>query len=179
MPSRSMNRNNSQRNNSNKSKKQVHTLSASKATFAAKLAAFICEDQNLNDVVGDVNGFFLKHKGRKVNTHVFGVLPFLHMNISKKQFMNLLNNSAGSMAKSVENMCNSGNLENKLEKVQFNCKHQSQVGNNALLQAICDSIENGWTKCKNGRKVLTKIQKVQLEQNRQGIIPASSVKWCC
>ena len=56
---------------------------ASKVSFAAKLGAFVCENQKLKDVVGDVNGFEERVNGRAVNQKVFGVLPFLHLNITE------------------------------------------------------------------------------------------------
>ena len=46
---------------------RVGQASANKASFAAKLGAFICENQKLGDVVGDLNGFYQKHNGRSVN----------------------------------------------------------------------------------------------------------------
>ena len=159
----------------------VGHASAQKATFAAKLGAFICENQKLGDVVGDLSGFYQKHNGRSVNQRVFGVLPFLHLNITEAQFRGILNSPRvnGSLTDAVEVLCNKKRLNKVLEKVQFNCRKQSEVGVRAGLNAaVMESIINGWDMRKNGRMVLNKIQAVQVRQQKEGIIPESSIQWC-
>ena len=159
----------------------VGHASAQKATFAAKLGAFICENQKLGDVVGDLSGFYQRHKGRSVNQRVFGVLPFLHLNITEAQFRGILNSPRvnGSLTDAVEVLCNKKRLNKVLEKVQFNCRKQSEVGVRAGLNAaVMESIINGWDMRKNGRMVLNKIQAVQVRQQKEGIIPESSIQWC-
>lgn len=160
---------------------KVGDLSANKASFAAKLGAFICENQALKNVVGDVNGFEQKVKGRAVNQRVFGVLPFLHLNISRQQFSNLMMSPKvnGSLVAAVEALCNSKNLNKTLKAVDFNCHKQSVVGvRDGLTAAIMESIENRWDMRTNGRKVLNQIQRVQVEQANKGKIPKASVAWC-
>ena len=159
----------------------VGHASAQKATFAAKLGAFICENQKLGDVVGDLSGFYQKHKGRSVNQRVFGVLPFLHLNITESQFRGILNSPRvkGSLTDAVEVLCNKKRLNKVLEQVQFNCRKQSEVGvRDGLNMAVMESILNGWDKRRNGRMVLNKIQSVQVRQQKEGIIPESSIQWC-
>ena len=159
----------------------VGHASAQKASFAAKLGAFICENQKLGDVVGDLSGFYQRHKGRSVNQRVFGVLPFLHLNITEAQFRGILNSPRvnGSLTDAVEVLCNKKRLNKVLEQVQFNCRKQSEVGVRAGLNAaVMESIINGWDMRKNGRMVLNKIQAVQVRQQKEGIIPESSIQWC-
>lgn len=160
----------------------VGSLPASRVSFAAKLGAFICQNQKLSDVVGDVSGFEQTHNGRKVNQRVFGVLPFLHLNITRSQFVAVLNSKEvnGSLVGAVEALCNKSRLNSVLKAVDFHCDRQSQVGvRDGLNAAIVESIENRWDMRRNGRMVLNKIQAVQLQQNRDGKkIPDSSVQWC-
>jgi len=178
-------RSNKANSNSRKmSRKQVRVgnLSSANASFAAKLGAFICENQNLRDVVGDVNGFEQRHNGRAVNQRVFGVLPFLHLNITRKQFLGILNSPKvnGSIVSAVETICNAQNLNSLLESVNFNCNAQSKVGvREGLTAAIMESIENRWGLRKNGRRVLNKIQAVQEKQYNKGkgVLKINSTKW--
>lgn len=159
----------------------VGHASAQKASFAAKLGAFICENQKLGDVVGDLSGFYQKHKGRSVNQRVFGVLPFLHLNITEAQFRGILNSPSvnGSLTDAVEVLCNKKKLNKVLEQVKFNCRKQSEVGvRDGLNAAVMESILNRWDMRRNGRMVLNKIQAVQVRQRKEGIIPESSVQWC-
>ena len=159
----------------------VGYASAQKASFAAKLGAFICENQKLGDVVGDVSGFYQKHKGRSVNQRVFGVLPFLHLNITESQFRGILNSPRvnGSLTDAVEVLCNKKKLNKVLKEVQFNCRKQSEVGvRDGLNAAVMESIVNRWDMRRNGRMVLNKIQAVQVRQHKEGVIPSSSVQWC-
>ena len=160
-------------------KPAVGTLSAQKATFAAKLGAFMCENEKLSDVVATPEkGFDSTKNGRAVNKRVFGVLPFSHMNITKPQFMAMLNNSSKVMKNDTQRLCMSNRLETKLKAVKFNCPKQSAVGNAAFVKSICESIENRWEMRKNGRAVLNKIEAVQRKQQQMGVIPALSLRWC-
>ena len=160
---------------------RVGSASTQKASFAAKLGAFICENQKLGDVVGDLSGFYQKHNGRSVNQRVFGVLPFLHLNITESQFRGILSSPSvnGSLTDAVEVLCNNKKLNKVLEEVQFNCRKQSEVGvRDGLNAAVMESVLNRWDMRRNGRMVLNKIQAVQLKQHKEGVIPASSVQWC-
>ena len=109
---------------------------------------------------------------------MFGVLPFLHLNISKAQFKAILDNSCESITNTVEGLCNKKKLDKTLKTVNFNCRKQSSAGRDALLKSVMESIENRWLMRKNGRAVLNKIEKVQREQVKKSIIPAASVAWC-
>lgn len=186
---RSMRRNNSKKNSRRNSVKSKHTpvgsLSADKARFSAKIGAFICQNQALKDVVGSVDGFEQKLNGRSVNQRVFGVLPFLHLDITREQFKNLMMSPKvnGSLVAAVELLCNQADkgkgLDKRLEGVDFNSHNQAVVGvRDGLVAAVMESIENRWDIRANGKKVLNYIQKVQLAQVEAGKIPKASVRWC-
>ena len=156
----------------------VGSKQAGSVTFAAKLGAFLCENEQLKDVVGNDQGFFLTNGNRKVNQRVFGALPFLHLNITKNQFISLLENGKDDLINAATGMCSNAKLESRLEKVKFNCPAQSKVGVSAINLAICESIENRWALRKNGRAVLNKIQQVQEAQAGKDVIPQKSLDWC-
>jgi hypothetical protein len=181
--SKKMNRNSRKSRASRKSRRTVkrgamHRVGdapANKATFAAKLGAFVCQSQPLKDVVGDVNGFFERAHGRSVNQRTFGVLPFLHLNISRDQFKKVMTSNVGA----VEKLCNSKHLNKTLKAVDFNCHNQSVKGVNAgLVASLLNAIEHGWKANANGRRVLNKIQAVQVKQVANKKIPSASVAWC-
>lgn len=152
----------------------VGNKSGNKASFAAKLAAFICENQDFKKTHGNpINGF--NNDGGK---QVTGVLPFLHLNINEKQFTLLLDGASGSLVKACNILCNKKKLNTKLKSVGFNCKKNSSKGiNNGLLNAISESIHSGWKGRNNGRKVINFIEKIMRKQVNLGIIPKSSIKW--
>jgi hypothetical protein len=180
---RNSRKSNNSRNSRNSVKRvsmrRVGDASANKASFAAKLGAFICQSQPLKDVVGDVNGFFERANGKAVNQRTFGVLPFLHINISRDQFKKVMDSSGGNLVSSVEKICNSKNLNKTLKDVDFNCRKQSVKGvNDGLIAALMDSIEKDWNSNNNGKRVINKIQAVQLKQVALKKIPAASVAWC-
>lgn len=154
--------------------KGVGHKTAKKASFAAKLAAFICENQDMKKTHGNPTDGFNNDGGKQVT----GVLPFLHLNIKEKQFLSLLDSASGNLVKACTVLCNGKNLNKKLQGVNFNCKRQSIKGiNNGLLNSIIESINSGWKTRKNGRRVLNFIEKIMREQVSRGIIPASSIKW--
>lgn len=155
----------------------VGNRKADQVQFSAKLGAFLCENENIEDVVGDDSGFFLELNKKKVNQRVFGALPFLHLNISKSDFVKLLESGKVSLVNEAEKMCSDQDLEKHLEKVKFSCSEQSKVGISALNLAICESIERRWTMRQNGRKVINKIQQVQESQAKKSIIPPKSLEW--
>ena len=155
--------------------RRVGDAPANKVSFAAKLGAFVCQKQSLKDVVGDVNGFFEKAKGRRVNQRTFGVLPFLHLNISREQFKRVMASNVGA----VERLCNDKNLNKRLKAVDFNCHKQSTTGvHDGLVASLVEAVEQGWASNANGRRVLNKIQAVQLKQVAEHKIPKASVAWC-
>ena len=74
-------------------KNRVGNKSGNRASFAAKLAAFICENQDFSKTHGNPTEGFNNDGGKQVT----GVLPFLHLNINEKQFTLLLDGASGSL----------------------------------------------------------------------------------
>jgi len=155
-------------------KNRVGNKSGNRASFAAKLAAFICENQDFSKTHGNPTEGFNNDGGKQVT----GVLPFLHLNINEKQFTLLLDGASGSLVKACNILCNKKNLNKKLKSLGFNCKKNSLKGiNNGLLNAISESIHSGWKGRKNGRRVISFIENIMRKQEKLGIIPKSSIKW--
>jgi len=130
----------------------------------------------MKNVYGNAEEGFDEGGGK--NIQIFGVLPFLHLNITEKQFTNMLDKSGGDLVKACTSLCNKKGLNTKLKSLHFNCAKQSRKGiKDGLLETIVDSIKDKWIMRKNGRRVLNVIEKVQKEQYAKGIIPASSINW--
>lgn len=153
---------------------KVGNKSGNRASFAAKLAAFICENQDFKKTHGNPTEGFNNDGGKQVT----GVLPFLHLNINEKQFTLILEGASGSLINATHILCNKKQLNRKLKSVGFNCKKNSTKGiNNGFLNAVSESIHSGWNHRKNGRKVLNFIEGIMRKQVKLGIIPKSSIKW--
>jgi len=145
-----------------------------KASFAAKLAAFICENQDFSKTHANPHDGFNNDGGKQVT----GVLPFLHLNINEKQFTSILEKASGSLINATQILCNKKQLNRKLKSVGFTCKKNSTKGiNNGFLNAVSESIHSGWKHRKNGRRVISFIEKNMREQVKLGIIPKASIKW--
>jgi len=144
-----------------------------KPSFAAKLAAFMLEGVQNEIFISKTGGFSGKHH------QVFGVLPFLHMNITEKQFMGLVNNNHSILGSNLTKLCKKQNLNKSLKKVKFNCQKQSNSGIVALNMGLVDSINNRYNIRKNGRKRTEEILSIQSWQhhNNKGQIPAKSLNW--
>ena len=153
----------------------VGNFTAKRATFAARLAAFILDDHKGPVRWSEKGGF---PNGQPC---VFGVLPFLHLNISEAKFRQMLRDGQAKETAVVSKDCNSKKLNTKLSKVGFSCAGQSAIGVKALSSSVVSSINdsNRWMARKNGRKVASQLQRFMHKQVELGIIPASSVKWCC
>jgi hypothetical protein len=169
MPSRKTSRAKSRSTSKSRKKRSVKALPP---TFAAKLGAFLLESVTSKVVFNKKTGFTDKHP------QVFGVLPYLHMNITQEQFARKLDQSTQERVNSMVVMCHKQNLESKLSKVGFNCNKQSNAGVKSINKAIIDSINNKWGSRQNGRKHLREVRKAQQWQHSKNIIPASSLKWC-
>jgi len=140
-------------------------------TFAAKLAAFMLESVKGNIVFNKTNGFTNKHP------QVYGVLPYLHMNITDGSFRNTINLTKSVQLKQLTKLCNVKKLNKTLHKVNFNCNTQPASGVKSVNNSILDSINNRWGMRHNGRKRLREILKAQRWQVKEGIIPAKSLDW--
>ena len=155
----------------NKSRTRSVRKYSGNPSFAAKLAAFILESVNDKINFSKSTGFSNKHH------QVFGVLPYLHMNISEKEFRKQLKESEISRNSSLTRLCNKSKLNKKLSKVKFNCTKQSKSGVYSINESIIDSINNRWSIRKNGQKRLRTIMKAMEWQVKNKVIPASSLKW--
>ena len=155
--------------------KKRKSLKGGGISFAAKLGAFMLESVDYDVSFSENNGFKFSQ------TQVSGVLPYLHMNISEKQFRNKLNSTHKARATVLAKLCNKKNLNKKLKSVDFNCNSQSLSGVKSVNNSIMDSINNRWDIRKNGQKqirLIAKYQKWQTSKNGGEQIPPSSVKWC-
>ena len=142
-------------------------------SFAAKLGAFLLE--GVRDEV-----FFSKKTGFSGKHHqVFGVLPFLHMNIKESEFKAMLDKDVNLLGKVLGGMCNSKKLNQSLKKVNFKCNKQSTSAVVALNMGIMDSINNRYHIRKNGIKKLEQILSIQTWQHHQNgaQIPNKSLHW--
>lgn len=169
-------RNNSvKRNNSVNSVKKVKrgkgVAGNRKPSFAAKLGAFMLENAKGKIVFNKKTGFTRKHK------QVFGVLPYLHMDIKEKNFFKNFKEIESGRAGELTKLCNKHNLERKLSKVKFSCKNQSLAGVQAVNDSILSSINDKWAERKHGRKQLEVIQRAMEYQCSNNIIPSSSLQW--
>tara|TARA_Y100000590_G_scaffold294969_1_gene332453 strand:- start:506 stop:1015 length:510 start_codon:yes stop_codon:yes gene_type:complete len=153
-----------------KTKKAARAVS-SKPSFAQRLGAFLLEGVKGKIFFSEETGFSDKHVG------VFGVLPFLHMNIKEKTFRAMLTNSNGSLKEVLSNKCNEKNLNNVLQKVDYDCDTQSAAGVDAVCMAIMDSINNRYGIRKNGQRRLKEMHGFMSWQVANGKIPASSIEW--
>ena len=145
--------------------------SKGKPTFAAKLAAFMLESLKTDIYFNKTSGFSNKHH------QVFGVLPYLHMNITETEFRKQLKDSRTSSNRSLTTLCNKNKLNKKLSLVGFNCKNQSSSSVHSVNESIIDSINNRWGIRHNGQKKLRTIMKTMEWQVKNNKIPSSSLRW--
>lgn len=153
-----------------RSKKVPRKLST-KPSFAQKLGAFLLEGAKGKIFFSEETGFSDLHTG------VFGVLPFLHMNIKEKTFQEMLNNSNGSLKEVLNKKCKEKKLDSVLQKVDYNCGLQCDFGVEAVCNAVMDSINNRYKIRKNGQKRLKEMHGFMTWQVANGKIPSSSIEW--
>ena len=153
-----------------KSKKKSKSL---KYSFAAQLGAFMLENLKESIVFSKKSGF------SKKQTLVSGVLPYLHMNITEKQFKEQLHITNNTRSEKLKNICNNkkNNLNKKLVKVGFNCERQSKNAVLSVNESIINSIKNRWNFRKNGQLKLKQIMESMKWQVSNEIIPKSSLDW--
>lgn len=142
-------------------------------TFAAKLAAFYLNALKLNNVNWDPKtGFAATHK------EVLGILPLLHMNITKTEFVDIVRSSETNFSTILKIMCSMKNVENNLSKdLGFKCSSQSDVAADILVQRMIETIETGYNERKQGQKLAKDMAEKMMWQYANGIIPESSIKW--
>jgi hypothetical protein len=140
-------------------------------TFAAKLGAFMLESVKGKLIFNKNTGFTNKHP------QVYGVLPYLHMNISEGLFRKSMDLSKPVRLKHLSKFCHKKKLNKTLTKVKFNCNIQPLSGIKSVNSSIIDSVNNRWNIRQNGRKRLREILVAQKWQVKEGIIPAKSLEW--
>jgi hypothetical protein len=145
---------------------------ASKTTFAAKLAAFILNAVNHTIRCKQQGGF------SSSSTEVLGVLPLLHSNISKKDFSTVMHTSSTNIQDALQTICSSANLDMVLKKVDFKCIGQTSAAATVLVQRMIDTIETGYASRSNGKIRTQEVAAHMRWQQENDIIPASSVAWC-
>ena len=151
-------------------KKTPKTIS-SKPSFAQRLGAFLLESVKGKIYFSEKTGFSDKHIG------IFGVLPFLHMNIQEETFRDMLNNSNGSLKEVLNNKCQEKNLDDVLQKVDYHCDLQCDAAIEAVCTSIMDSINNRYKMRKNGQKRLAEMYGFMSWQVVNDKIPKTSIEW--
>ena len=105
---------NNNRQNNNSDINMNLKLKKNKMSFAQHLAVFILESHPRNKkIVFDKKNAFSTKQGA-----VAGVLPFLHMNVSEREFVKMLNNGLDSLHESLNGSCNTKDLNNVLSSVK-------------------------------------------------------------
>lgn len=145
-------------------------------TFAAKLAAFVLENHKGDKVEFGIDGGFAN--GQK---YIFGILPFLHVNITKNQFIDMLRKGASVQADFLTEICNNNiATQNIAEKVGFKCGPQSNTGVNVgVINSVISNINSNskWASREKGRNILSQIRKNMRIQARKGLITKASLLW--
>ena len=129
--------NNSIKSNSNSIKNNNKLVK--NPSFAAKLGVFMLQGITEEIHFDKVKGFSNKH------ISVYGVLPYLHMNITENDFKKLMEDSAKNdkaYSRILSDKCNSKKLDKKLEKVKFQCEKQLHSSIMALNLSVIDSIND-------------------------------------
>ena len=143
-------------------------------SFAAKLGAFMLNGLDKAYVIK----CFKQGGFDKSSDEVLGLLPFLHMNITKGQFSHILRSSNGNLQKATRTACNAKKLNNVLKKVHFNCNDQSDKAVSVLVERIIDTIETGYNSRISGKKHVSELAANMRWQEKNNIIPSSSIEWC-
>lgn len=143
-------------------------------SFAAKLAVFV-----LNAIPEDKEIQFSQTSGFSSKLpEVAGILPLLHMNVSKQQFASIMKSSEKSIEKIIKKKCFSSKTEDKLDtSINFKCAKQSVFAANTLVDRFIETIESGYSSRRRGRKLMKEIAKYMKWQASVGKIPISSTIW--
>ncbi|RPF81989.1 MAG: hypothetical protein CBC65_001250 [Rhodothermaceae bacterium TMED105] len=141
------------------------------SSFAAKLAVFMLDNARNEVIFSKTSGFSSQSK------EAFGVLPFLHMNISETMFRSMLKNGVEPQKNVISKACRQKGLESALKAVNFNCNSQSLAGVETLADALIHSIHDKYSKRRNGHRRLGVIQKAMEWQVSNGVIPSTSIAW--
>jgi hypothetical protein len=142
-------------------------------SFAAKLAAFFLNNVNHDIVWSPDGGFSGSCK------EVSGLLPFLHMNVTEDDFIDIIS-ASNSTFNSILNMkCAYAQIESKLNSnLNFKCAPQSKNAADVLVQRIIETINTGYKERKNGKDKARQVATYMKWQCKNNKIPNSSIEWC-
>jgi hypothetical protein len=147
-------------------------------TFAAKLCAFFLNDPAIKDIKWTSTGGFTQPS-------VTGVLPFLHMNITRDAYIKILNSTFDQLNSTTLSACNESKLDKTLESLGFFCKDQSDNATKTLIKRMIDTIDSGYHERSHGKEMTKQMATRMIWQSRNSndggksrIIPAESVLWC-
>ena len=171
MAKKSVKNNNKMNNNKMSKKNNNRTRLSAKPSFAVRLGAFLLEGLKEDVKFDEKKGFSGKQ------AEVAGALPYFHMNITEKQFKNMLKGAKTANTDALADICNKSDLNNVLKSVGFNCNRQAASGIQSLQKGLIDSINNRFEIRKNGQKKVSQILEKMRWQCKNKIIPASSIEW--
>ena len=147
-----------------------------KVTFAAKLAAFVLENHKGDKVDFAEEGGFANNQD-----FIFGILPFLHLNIKKDEFSTLLAKGQNPLIQELTDLCSKSDAVEKIDdKVDFKCDAQSSTGiRDGLIKSVIENIDSPrrWASRRHGRKILREVSKNMKFQKKQGLISSASIEW--
>ena len=143
-------------------------------SFAAKLAVFV-----LNAIPEGTEVQFSKTGGFSAKIpEVAGILPLLHMNVSKQQFATIMKSSEKSIERIIKKKCYSSKTEEKIDaSINFKCAKQSAFAANTLVDRFIETIESGYSSRRRGKKLMKEIAKYMKWQASVEKIPVSSTIW--
>jgi hypothetical protein len=142
----------------------------SNVTFATKLGAYMLESVTKGIEYSSKKGF------SDGVPQVFGILPFLHLNISEEDFKKSLENGSSENSY-LRKLCMEKELDIKLKGVDFKCEDQIKKGFESLNDGLVYSINNKFTSRLNGQKRLQEILNYQKIQSTSNNIPKESLEW--
>lgn len=142
----------------------------SNVTFATKLGAYMLESVTKGIEYSSDKGF------SDGVPQVFGILPFLHLNISEEDFKKSLENGSSEHSH-LRQLCKLKLLDNTLTGVDFNCEDQIKKGFESLNDGLVYSINTKFASRLNGQKRLQEILNYQKIQRISNKIPQESLEW--
>ena len=147
-----------------------------KVTFAAKLAAFVLENHKGKEVKFAEEGGF--HNDQNF---IFGILPFLHLNIKKDQFSTLLAKGQHPLIQELTDLCSKSDAVKEIKReVDFQCDAQSSTGiRDGLIESVIENIDSPrrWASRKHGRTIAKEVAKNMNFQVDKELISQASVEW--
>ena len=145
-------------------------VAPSNVTFATKLGAYMLESVTKGIEYSSNTGF------SDGVPQVFGILPFLHLNISEEDFKKSLENGE-TVNSHLRQLCMEKGLDVKLKGVDFKCEDQIKTGFESLNDGLIYSINNKFESRINGQKRLQEILNYQKIQRTSNNIPTESIAW--